>query len=69
MIGHSLGRMETCFPPALSVLGAKHISNPDFGAILKKGERRYVVCFTDLVTLQVRLLGLGLGLELGLGLG
>ena len=25
-------------PPAPKVLGAKHISNPDFGAILKKGE-------------------------------
>ena len=46
MIGHSLGRMETCFGPATQVAGIrykthlksrfdiKHISNPDFACCL-----------------------------------
>ena len=67
MIGHGLGRMETCLGAGILyaqdkcpimnqhhdrafVLGvwiAKHISNPDFGAILKKGGGCSTHCVVD----------------------
>ena len=42
-------------PSTCRVLGAKHISNPDFGAILNKGER----CYKRLTCLLVNISSFG----------